>query len=192
MLRPLYVGYFTQGTPYEREAAELVVTLDGFGLEHEIVGVPDLGDWTHNCAQKPNVVREAMGKHPDRPIVYLDADARVIRRPELFDALDDRDFAGHWLGDEELISACLYFAPTPAAAELLRRWHVGCKDRPDVWDQKTLQAEVEAFDGLRVTRLPPEYNWIQAVDGHEDISQRHYGERSPVIVQRQASRRLRR
>jgi hypothetical protein len=189
-MTPLFIGYYTPG-PYEREASQLSATLDRFGFEREIVPVPDLADWSWNCSQKARVVYSAMARHPGRPVVYLDADARVIRSPDLFLSTPDCDFAAHWLGGEELISACMYFAATPAAQRLVWLWMQGCQDRPGVWDQKTLQTVVEQMPELRVMRLPPEYNWICAQDGVNDISQSIYGALDPVIVQRQASRRLR-
>lgn len=187
---PLYVSFYTIGTPYEQEAAALRETLDAFGLPHDVRGVPSCGSWVRNCARKAGFIRDMIAANPGRPIVWLDADARVVCRPDLLESLDC-DFAAHWLGGQELLSGTTFWGGTAGALALAETW-AGMADRmPDEWDQRTLQAAVTLCADISVRQLPPEYTWICAVDGTQDVSEFHYGQRDPVIVHRQASRRLR-
>lgn len=187
-MNPLYFCYHTPN--YAPEVAGLAESLRFFELDHIIIERPDTGSWVRNCAQKADVILEMVERHPDRPLVWLDADARVIRAPLLFGELTC-DFAAHWLGGHTLVSATLYFGPSPAARNLVRDWVELMHQRPDEWDQKTLQSLVGHRQDLRVAHLPPEYCWIEGKNPIDRLSFGHYGEREPVIVQWQASRKYR-
>ena len=179
MIRPLFISYFTLGTPYEREVRELEVTLRRFELDYLIVPLPSLDDWRRNTAQKPRVVRDVMLKNEGRPIVWLDADARVEQVPSLFDTLDC-DVAAHYFHGHELLSSTVYFGATPGAWALVRRWQEIVDSRPGEWDQTPLQEAIEELrDRLAVVRLPQSYAAIFDAKGSEN----------PVILQTQASRR---
>lgn len=180
-MKPLYCIFYTRGTDYEQEAAQCVESLDQFRLEYDVAEVTACGSWVGNCALKAAVIAEVMRRYPDRPIVYLDADARVRRRPTLFETMPpDVDFAAHWRHGAELLSGTLYFGATARAAELVARWQQACESDPNRWDQKHLQDIVESSPDLRVLRLPAEYCRV--------FDDPKMGE--PVIEQLQASRRL--
>ena len=95
-----------------------------------------------------------------------------------------------------MISACMYFRNNIGGwtDQIIREWIDENIEYPEKWDQKNLQAVVERMEphGLHVLRLPPEYNWIDAGDPNRspDLSERHYGQREPVVIQTQASRRF--
>jgi hypothetical protein len=183
-MQPLYVSFYTPG--YAGEAAGLIASLDAFGLEHQVLALPSTGAWVRNCSLKARYISGRAEAHPGRPLVWIDADARVVAKPALLADLDC-DFAAHWLYDAELLSGTLYFGPTLAAQKLIALWEFGCEAEPDEWDQRILQRCVERASGLRVSRLPPEYTWIQG-EREKDIGETAYGKREPVIVHRQASR----
>lgn len=182
MLPPLYVSFFTTDG-YAAEAAELQKTLDAFGLSSDVRGVPPFASWLEACGYKPKFLRQMQAAHPNRPLVWLDADARVREYPALFDQMRDVDFAAHWKDGTELLSGTMYFGPTEWAAMLLETWEQGCAVAPEMWDQKVLQYLVERTEEvLRVRRLPAPYTLIfdtMAGDG------------PPVIEHMQASRKLR-
>jgi hypothetical protein len=189
---PLYVAYFTAGNGYAREADELCHSLDNYGLDHVVQLAANLGSWAANTSHKPTFVRDMMMRHDGRPLVYLDADARVRRRPVLFEQLGvgsrgDYDVAVHYFRGEQLASGTIWFAPTARAWALVRRWETYCRANPSVWDQQCLQ-DVIAQDpppGLKVYRLPPEYCFIF------DLSRQMFPNARPVVEHLQASRRLR-
>lgn len=159
-IAPIFVSYHTGGR-YERHSQELVDTLDKFGLEHYVLRMPDSGDWCVNCSIKPTVVRLAMARHPGRAVVYLDADARVRKMPELFFEISpDVDLARHLLGGGELLSGTLYFGATGGAAELITMWEQACADAPGIWDQVHLQCIVESGRRWNILDIPESYVYI--------------------------------
>lgn len=188
-MQPIYVSFHTTDPGYTAEANALAATLDAHGLPFDIVPVPPFVSWAAACQYKATFIANMLRNWAGRPLVWLDADARVMQPPSLFDELDC-DFAANWLGDTQLNAATLYFAPTAAASRLVAKWKQRNTDNPNGQhgDQQNLQDVVESFADLRIHRLPPEYAWIDA-GGGVDISERHYGKRQPVIVQTQASRR---
>ena len=182
-MRPLYVNCYTDR--YADEAAALVQSLDQFGLDHRVERIEDAGTWAANCNLKPAHIERCAKDNPDRPIVWLDADARVRQYPRLFDdmaALNRWDFAAHWLNGSELLSGTLYFGPTIQARELVHRWRLACSRAANEWDQRTLQAVLPQFPSLRVSMLPFSYVRIFDYPGQTE---------RPVIEHLQASRRLR-
>jgi hypothetical protein len=189
---PLYVSYYTIGNGYEAEAAELARSLNAYRLPHCIRGVVPVGwTWARATQYKAEFLRQMQHEHPDRPIVWLDADARVMQRPLLFDFLDCH-LAGHWYRQRELLSSTLYLAPGHITRQLVEEWIERNRRRSGgrCADQRNLQELVSRRRDLRIVNLPPEYTWIDAGTGN-DLSSRAYGHRHPVIVQVQASRRLR-
>jgi hypothetical protein len=193
---PIYVSYYTVGGGYEEEAAGLLQSLDAFKLPYRAIGVNLQAPSAQRAAQawrgaaqyKAEILRDMLKAMPGRALVWLDADARVVAEPELFASLNC-DLAGHWYRGRELLSGTLYFGPSAAARQLVEDWIQSNRAQPGSWDQRNLQRIVAASTKLHVERLPPEYAWIDA-GGGKDLSFRAYGSRRPVIVQRQASRRL--
>jgi hypothetical protein len=177
-VHPLFISFYTP--IYRSEADGLLATLAAFGLSADVRLVESQGSWVRNCARKADFIAEMMDEYPGRPLVWLDADARVRQWPELLFHLDC-DFAAHWKGGTELLSGTLYFGGTDAARRLVQPWAAMCRADPDVWDQKHLQRVVGNADGLRVDTLPAPY--VLIFDLMKD-------EGPPVIEHLQASRKL--
>ncbi len=162
---PVFVSFYTP--EYESEADGLRKTLEEFGLSYDITPVADTGNWARNCNYKPAVISAAMLKHHTGTggpaIVWLDADARVKQRPDLFEALATgaTDVAYHLLDGGELLSGTLYFGSTQYAIALVRKWAAAARKFPEQWDQvllqQILQENPEAF--VRFT-LPESYVYI--------------------------------
>jgi hypothetical protein len=173
---PLFVSYYTPA--YRQEAMALTDTLDAHGLLHCVMAVADRGSWELNCSLKPTFIRRMMIS-TDKPIVWLDADGRVVQPPTLFDSLDC-DMACHFRHDVELLSGTMWFNNTTSASDLLVAWAKECEANPREWDQRTLQRVIEA-GAWDVTRLPASYTAI--FDDPQMM-------KDAVIVHGQASRRL--
>lgn len=178
---PLYVSFFA-GTGYAQEAAGLTKSLDAFGLPHDVRELPDAGQWEMNCSRKAAFIISMRQQHPGRSLVWLDADARVIRPPTLFDELTC-DFAAHWKDEIELLSGTMFWGATDQAGELLELWMRDCGKSPTEWDQKVLQRIINSEPSRwTIERLPASYTAI--FDAEMSAN--------PVIEHRQASRRLKR
>lgn len=178
---PLFCS-FHAGPGYAEEARGLAESLDALGLPHVIRALPDAGAWELNCGRKPVFLLDVAREHPDRPLVWLDADARVVQAPTLFDSLEC-DVACHYRHGEELLSGTLYFGGTDGAIDLLNEWASECQRNPNEWDQRVLQAILaDRPHRWRVQTLPAEYVRIFDADDMGEA----------VILHRQASRRLKR
>jgi hypothetical protein len=86
------------------------------------------GDYQSNINYKPRFIKECLRKFK-QPVVYLDSDLRVYKRPELFlspSTTRNVDFmALNWNGDRlpfETAGPVFYFGNTPNATTLLDAW----------------------------------------------------------------------
>jgi len=181
MTSPLFIS-FHSGPGYADEAKGLQESLAALDLPSLILGERDAGTWIANCAQKPCFLRRIRATL-DGPIVWLDADARVLRMPVLFNDLTC-DIALHVRtperGKPEMLSGTIYLGNTDGACEILYEWCEEQERQPQMWDQRTLQRVLEANpDRWDVVHLPETYCAIF-----------DKGIQDPVIEHRQASRRL--
>ena len=131
---------------------------------------------------KPAFIKRMRKKHRKRRVVWVDADAVIQKRPDLFLCLNGADFAAHTLAGE-LLSGTLYFAPTSRATRLLTRWVAEQEATPTEWDQRTLVRALDGWKGERAD-LPAEYCRI--------FDNRKQADVVPVIQHMQASRLLKR
>src|SRR4051812_41232626 len=121
-MKPIFISFFTDGNGYEAEAKELLKTLRSFELDSDVRRVNNTGDWTRNCGRKAAYILLMMAAHPGRPLVWVDADARIRRQPSHFETLDGCDFAAHWKDGHELLSGTMYWGPTAGATRLAEAW----------------------------------------------------------------------
>lgn len=152
------VAYYTVNTPYAEEVKNLIASLEQFNLPKDIVGVPDFGDWQANCHHVPYFLKQMLIKHYPKSIVYLDADAKVLHYPILFEKLNC-DLAAHYFKDSELLAGTLYLANRPKTYEVIERWISSSFDYPTIWIQKILQMVITGSTdlNLHVEKLPPQY-----------------------------------
>lgn len=179
-MKPLFCSFYA-GPGYTEEARGLVESLERLDLPHYVAELPDAGSWVENCGRKASFLLGVAEKFPGTPLVWLDADARVVQPPTMFDTLDC-DVAFHRRHGEELLSGTLYFGGTNSAAELLRCWQDECRAHPNEWDQRCLDAVVMR-GRWRECLLPPQY--VAIFDDAKMMN-------GAVVVHGQASRRLRR
>lgn len=178
---PLVVSFCTADTPYELEIQSLKASCVKFGMETYFEVVPSKGSWVENCANKGPFIANCISKF-QQPILWLDADAVIMRHPKLFEKLEC-DFAAY--KPRHLISSTLFFANTDSAIELANNWAEKCLQNPTTWDQKLLDLSLEEMGPrIKFQNLPQGYckifdkRWARIADREE------------YIVQNQASRRF--
>ena len=180
--RPIITSYYTKGTGYETEVEYLKTTLKRFNLENDIVGIPDRGSWHKNTYYKAQFIQRMMNKHPGRPIVFVDADAKMRMNPVLFNDLS-YDFACHFHHPrKELLSGTLYFGNTKGARHLVKKWIEENRLHPKThMPQKNLRAVFDRHKKeIKWKALPVEYCMIY--DSHSRYKA------SPIIEHFQLSR----
>lgn len=203
IVRPIVISYYTEGTSYEEEAERLKQSLDRFCYEYDIVPKPSLGSWKKNTYYKATFIREMMDKHPDRNLLWIDADGAMIHYPSLFD--DVKEDFGVFIADwdkiggykrrlshpdskivrgKELLSGTLYIANNERARALVDAWIAMNKRNFAVkgMEQENLQIVLNSWsEPLSILELPPSY--CQIWD-----TMAYLGE--PVIEHYQAARRI--
>lgn len=175
----LVVCFYTYDTPYDHEAAALVSSCDAFDIPARRMGYQTRGSWVRNAGIKPGFLLRMLEEHPDQDLLYLDADARVRKYPELFDSFEG-EVGVHYKDGKELLSGTIFLKNTPTVRALVKLWMEEQAAYPDEWDQRTLQRVIKD-SGVLIQTLPPAY--CQIFD-----TMKHHGE--PVIEHLQASRRL--
>jgi hypothetical protein len=143
---------------------------------------------------KPVFIKEMLDAHPDESIVWIDADAVVLKYPNIFGQIDT-DIGVYYkttgpcadrFGGQELITASMYFANNKRTRTLLEMW---------IWEQSRLdQPESQLVEQRALHRTIP--IWRRENKGTITILPQSYcrifdaEEDHRVIVQNQASRRF--
>ncbi len=190
----IIISGYTRDTAYEEEIKDLESDLKRLDLPHRFYGYDDRGDWTKNTMVKAELVQRALVEFPDNDVIWLDADAVVLKDPVFFKELESKSFdiCCYYYDKrkdgkryKELLSGTFVFRNNDLVRSLVADW---VEDNTGVeWDQRILQKYVDGKykDSLRVLPLPPEYIKIKSVTADA----RSYS--ASVIVHKQFSRRWR-
>lgn len=188
------VSFFTIGTPYENEIRSLTESLERLAVPLDIRGIDSLGSWDLNTKHKPMFIKEMLDAHPGEAIVWLDADAVVLKYPHVFEQIDT-DIGVYYkttgptadrFKGQELITATMYFANNKKTRTLLDMWILEQSrlDQPETQliEQRALHRTIPIWrreNKGTITILPQSY--CRIFDAPEDHR---------VIQQNQASRRF--
>ena len=180
MTMPFIVSFHTPDPIYQAAANRLRASLEKFNLAHEIVSVNPRGNWNINCCYKANFVHAMFRAYDPLDLVWMDADAEVMRYPALFADLDCDVSAV--VNKHGLLAGLVYFRRGPGVERLLEDWVVLNQQEPNgsTPDQTNLARLLEKNDyNLKFQELPWEYSYIPGIMGTIE---------DPVILQHQASR----
>lgn len=147
MTFPTIISFYTPNTGYEKEVEGLTLSCKKFDLEYSIDPIPNFGTWEKNCCFKPKYILKKL-TDLKRPVLWLDADAVIAKKPILFETLD-ADIALR-ITDElpndhpsKMISGTVFVNHTPAAFKILKEWdnetETLFKKDPHLWDQVSLK-----------------------------------------------------
>lgn len=140
---------------YYDHAIRLKSTLEKFNLNYYFEEVADAGFWEANTRLKPAFILRCLEKFPDYGILYLDADAGVVKPLDYFNQLTKqnidvafyktRGMAGM---SHDYLASTLYFNNTPTAHMLVKQWIIEQVDgkRTQV-DQDSLDMAMAKFEG---------------------------------------------
>ncbi len=188
----IFFGYFTKGTPYEREVLVLLRSLDALRVRHDFIGIPDRGTWQKNTQAKAEIVCQFLDKYPEQRLCYLDVDAVLLSRPALFDSLDADVGCTLYGAEASLCGGTIFLQSNYRTKALAKRWVEINAQYPDrlpngdaAWDQRTLEMAITEHVkcGLTFKELPQEYCYMIG------NSQRQYPGLVPVILHSSAAMR---
>lgn len=157
---------------YHVAAKAMLFSAEVFGFRAIGYERPDLGSWTKNVNQKPDVIAEAIGKHPGESILYVDADARFVGVPDLVTGTH-RNLAAYFRAPGSPCGGTLLFRDGEESRRVLSDWAERIAARPDLADDRVHLRD--AFVGHRVFILPPSYCW------HEKTMRPRFPTATPVI-----------
>jgi len=104
---PTIISFYTHDWKYPNYAMKMRVDCDRLGLEHHIVLLRERGTWIDNTKRKPQFILDTI-KELKRPVLWIDVDGSIYKRPDHFAGDYDYDWAAR---------------PKPIERE--RKWHVG-------------------------------------------------------------------
>lgn len=183
----IVVSYYTRNSHYIEEANNLIETMIKLNIPYDVQEIENLGDWHKNTLYKGQFVKDMMLKHSDKNIVWIDADARFAKFPELFNTLK-ADIACHVINWKDYVdyrdaiewaSGTVFIANNDKGKYIVDRWIENNNKQLSLFDQKNLQIAIEDNIGMcNFENLPPEYCRIN--DTMQKIT-------NPVICHGQAS-----
>lgn len=184
----LIVSYFTPD--YAEYAERMRKSCEKFGYEHRIEAMEDVGFWVDNCARKGRFMLDRL-REAGETLLWLDADAEIMRPLDYLEKLDGFDFAIFRKYDgpqrQRFWSGTLLVAPTKRTEQLLSVWADLCDRQSHIWDQENLfVAWMKLAKNLRAVWLPLSY--CQRFDEKERSGN---GVDDPHIIHYQVSREMR-
>nr|WP_312538847.1 hypothetical protein [Moraxella sp. CTOTU47616] len=186
----IVVCFFTPN--YHDHALRLRGTLDKFHLNYYFEEVADAGFWEANTRLKPGFILRCLQYFPEYGILYLDADAGVVKPLNYFNELAEKDIdvafyytRGLPNMSHDYLASTLYFNNTHASHALVQQWiaeQVGGK-RTQV-DQDSLDSAMAKFQGkIKVEPLNAGYIKIfdKDYDGEVYIEQYQASREQPKL-----------
>lgn len=176
---PIFVSAYTPS--YKKVAMRLRADFEVFHLEHEIGELRDAGSKMRNINLKPFYIASVLAKYPERPVAWIDADARIETKPELLiKGCPGADLMMlRWMNPDGLavtvFSGTLWFANTKKSRELLGNWADFSRQFPVDPDDRNLAKAIEITPDLALEILPLEYCFVPWMHGH------HYPQMKAVI-----------
>jgi len=190
----MIISGYTINTDYEEEVKDLESDLKRFNLPYKLYSYESRGDWTKNTMVKSELVQRALKEYPGEDIIWLDADAVIVKEPTFFHQLKDKTFdiccyyytrynPNNIINTpNELLSGTIIFRNNNIVNQLVNDW---VNDNGEVdWDQRILQKYVDGkySDKLKKLNLPSEYIEIarphqiarnlDCVIGHKQLSRK--------------------
>lgn len=177
------VTYYTEDTPYQKEASRLVESCLRWGYSVTSIGLPSTGDWIRNCNQKPRVIWEEMQRDPRTPLLWLDADAFVMRPLDLLKEMGAVAVYRH--EGLEVASGTVFLRPSYSCVRrLVKSWMERAESQAK-WPDQPILGKLLREQKPPTTWLPQSYckiYWARDFDGTSGF---------PAILQKQLSRKVR-
>jgi len=191
-MKPIYAGYYTKDNLYTKSVNKLIKQLNQFNLEYCFTEI-EKTSWQKATQYKPKYLLGLHKMYKGRPMVYLDADSRILRYPELFDRMPECDIATH-IADwslykarggrkgSEMLNGVIYLPNNNNTERILNQWIEEIKKTPDKPEHRCLERVILNSEYSHFN-LPPQYCCIFD----------HMAEaKNPAILQMQLSRQRKR
>lgn len=196
-----FISYYTKNTPYEKVMkTQLLPSLKAFNLTYDIEAIEDLGNWANNTNYKSTFILKMLNKHKC-PVIFLDADATILKFPKLFYQIPKQyDLCAHYLDwyfrwknqkgnlRRDFLSGTLWLNYNVKIINLVKEFIKEIKKSPNQWEQKTMQQVIKKHKDLKIYPLPYSYITFPNQNGAHPA---HMLKESEVIIYHsQASRKF--
>lgn len=187
MKHPFIVcAFYTDG--YVREAEALRASLAAFRIPCDVRRFESRGVWEANTRIKPEFLRDCLIRHPDKDVVYIDADA-VVRAPlTLFEAFnaDLGVFIAPSNGDfsHRYLTGTLYLRNIPVVRAFVDSWINAQSGMVLGVDQDSFATAMTQHPELTVYPLPTAYVKIYDRGDEDPVIEHFQASRSRVKLQR--------
>ena len=123
---------FVTDARYWAMAENLARSAERFGVACEVYERPDRGSWCWNTNQKPEVILEAMDRHPGREsILWVDADSEFVATPSGLIGRHKPPDADLFVHLGYVWGSTMNFANTPMGRSLVEAWLAQCRLTPE-------------------------------------------------------------
>jgi len=190
--------FYTKNTPYEEVYKKyFLASCKKLNLDTTAYPIQSKHTWLKNTSLKPTVILNALNSE-NFDVIFLDADAEILKYPELFDEIPQNiDIAYHelswkeWYGydkeTKEILSGTLFIRNNQKMRNFCEEWKNEA-EKSNEWEQKILQ-QLLRRNSLEINSylLPIEYCYIVSRPG----GLKPLINCEPVILHHQVSRILR-
>ena len=174
-MMPRFFCFYTEGTPYQDEAARTVASFAPFGVNVTPIGVKPAGDWMKNCMLRAPLLWDLARKYSSESVGMLDADVRCVADPVLLKDFN-ADVAAHFRGPlarekRRYCAGVVVFGPSMISGVALAKWAQLCTEDPlpqaNIREQVYLTRAIEharvmgnmSDDGFNFVDIGEEYNY---------------------------------
>lgn len=143
--------------------------------------------WKASVLYKPKFIRKKLEAHPDRDIVWIDADAKLLDFPKFLMVENPEFDISYYHTDvlgNEAFGGTVFYRNRASVYSLIDQWEAETKKNPKALDEQSLAKVVRERKDLVFQVLPPEYCWVERW-----MRQMHRGT-TPIIEQHAVSRPL--
>ena len=152
---PLVVSFYTDDWDYPAHAERFRFECHNLKLRHRVDRLDSAGGYLQNCRMKPFFIRECL-KEEKAPILWVDVDGSILRKPVWFDGLD-ADFAARLMPDHRARTwhvGTMWFNYTPKALAFIDKW---CELTGELSDESALDDAWNCGADIESVNIPDPY-----------------------------------
>ena len=156
---PLIISFYTPDWEYPKHAKRFAEECAHLGLEYRIEQRDSRGGYLENTCIKPEFIRDMLHEEK-RPVLWVDVDGSIYKRPNFFKDLD-ADFAAKRMPKNRKRVwhvGTMWFNYTPDILDFMDRW---VELTGSLSDESSLEEAWKEFQWLKASDIPPEYFTIE-------------------------------
>lgn len=166
---------------YSSSGKRMIHRCKRLGIDHHIVELKSQRNYFKNTLMKPQFILDCLKKF-NQPVLWVDVDSIIHRKPVLDDALLSHDISGVDRGtssdnkifEHDIFVSPLYFNTTQKSFDFLNKWIEDCKN-PDMnyeGDHSPFLYLLHEMDIKIDHFLPPSLSWNRKFDSSKSVNRK--------------------